>query len=300
MPRLKFRAVKLIPRGPVREISKADTIFGALGNAVTTLFGANAVNELVEGFKNGARISSAFPFERNTYYLPKPLSVSALNFNELLKDLSKEERYVKEKAMKKARYLDLENFEKVLRLEPFEIPNDLPFRRVDVPRVILDRVTNDSSLYFWDEVRFKENSGFYFLYSGDEKFFKNYVLPALRYLSDTGIGGKATWGFGLFDLQLDDLEISAPESPWNVTLSNAIPTKTPVLWSLVKKGGWSFNRRKPKINFISEGSIVADDPGRIISLDLRLPHRIYVYGLTFSISAEVPEEALREVNYNET
>ncbi|WP_297072861.1 type III-A CRISPR-associated RAMP protein Csm4 [Thermococcus sp.] len=296
MPRLSFKTVKLIPRGPIRELPRADTIFGAIGNAVATLFGAKAVDELVGGFKREARISSAFPFEGNTYYLPKPLSVCVLDFGELLKDLPEEERYPMEKSMKKARYLDLRNFERSLGLEPFDVPKGLPFRRVDVPRVALDRVTNDSSLYFWDEVRFEENSGFYFLYSGDEGFFRDYILPALRYLSDTGIGGKATWGFGLFDFQVSKLEISAPESPCNVTLSNALPTKTPVLWNLVRKGGWSSGRRKPKVNFISEGSIVANDPGKIISLDLGLTYRVYVYGLTFPIPAEVPEETLKGVD----
>ena len=296
MPVLKFRAIRLIPRGPIRELPRADTIFGAIGNAVAMLFGAKAVDELVEGFKREARISSAFPFEGSTYYLPKPLSVGALDFDELLKDLPEEERYVKEKSMKKARYLDLRNFERALRLEPFDVPGSLPFRKVDVPRVALDRVTNDSSLYFWDEVRFKENSGFYFLYSGDEGFFRDYILPALRYLSDTGIGGKATWGFGLFDFRLDKLEVNAPNSLCRATLSNALPTRTPVLWNLVRKGGWSSDRRKPKVNFISEGSIVANDPGKVISLDLGLAYPVYLYGLTFPVPAEVPEEALRGVD----
>ncbi|MDV3103748.1 type III-A CRISPR-associated RAMP protein Csm4 [Thermococcus waiotapuensis] len=296
MPLLKFKAVKLIPRGPVRGLPRADTIFGAIGNAIATLFGARAVDELVEGFERGARISSAFPFEGDTYYFPKPLSAGVLDLEELLKDLSREERYALGKAMKKVTYLNLENFEKALRLEPFGFPTVLPFRRVNVPRVALDRVTSDSSLYFWDEVRFKENSGLYFLYSGDEDIFNDYILPALRYLSDTGIGGKATWGFGLFDFQVGELEINAPESPYSATLSNALPTKTPVLWNVLRKGGWSFGKRKPKVNFIAEGSIVADDPGRIIPLDLGLQCKVHVYGLVFPVPARVPEEALRGGN----
>lgn len=289
MPRLKFRAVKLIPRGPLRDIPRADTIFGAIGNGVATLFDTKAVDELVEGFKKGARISSAFPFDGETYYLPKPLSVEVIDPEELLRDLPKEERYVKGKAMKKAKYLDIRNFEKALRLEPFDVPSSLPFKKIDVPRATLDRVTTDSSLYFWEEIRFRKGSGLYFLYSGDEELFKDYILPALRYLSDTGVGGKATWGFGLFDLQVGKLEIDILESVYSMTLSNAIPTKTPIFWNVVRKGGWSFGRRKPKMNFISEGSIVANDPGEIISFDLGLPHRVYIYGLTFLIPLEVPE-----------
>ncbi|WP_297420268.1 type III-A CRISPR-associated RAMP protein Csm4 [Thermococcus sp.] len=293
---LKFKAIKLFPRGPIRELPRADTIFGAIGTAVATLFGGNAVDGLVQGFKESARISSAFPFEGSTYYFPKPLSVGVLNFDELLKDLPKEERHTREKEIKKSRYLDLENFERALKLEPFDVPKGLPFRRVDVPRVALDRVTNDSNLYFWDEMRFRESSGFYFLYSGDEGIFNDYILPALRYLGDTGIGGKTTWGFGLFDFKVDTVEMNVPDSPCSATLSNTLPTKTPVLWSLVRKGGWSSGRRKPKLNFIAEGSIVADDPGRIVSIDIGLSHEVNVYGLTFPIPAEVPDEASRGVD----
>ena len=288
MPRLEFTVIKLVPRGPFTSIPRADTLFGAISTAVATLFGSKAVIGLVEGFKGGARISSAFPFKEDTYYFPKPLSVEAVDFEESLSDLPKAERYAVVKAMKKAPYLDLENFQRALRLEPFNAPDGMPFRIVDVPRVSLDRVTNDSSLYFWGETRFGENSGLYFLYSGDKGLFKDYVLPALRYLSDTGIGGKATWGFGLFDFKVKKLEINTPESQYSTTLSNALPTKRPVLWKLLRKGGWSYGKRKPKLNFIAEGSIVRGDPGRIEILNLGLSHHVHVYGLTFQVPANVP------------
>ena len=289
MGQLEFKAVKLIPKGPFGEIPTADTLFGAIGVAIAKLFGGRAVDELADAFGAGARISSAFPFRGDTYYLPKPLSVEVADLQSLFGDLPERDWYTTVKTLKKARYLDLGNFERALRLDPFEGPEDIPVETLDVPRVSLDRITNDSSLYFWRETRFGDGSGVYFLYRGDEGTFKDYILPAVRYLADTGISGKSTWGFGLFDFSVERLVLNVPESPYAVTLSNAVPSKEPLLWRVMRKGGWSFGRRKPKVNFIAEGSIVRDDQGRVLTPNLGLPHQVYVYGLTFPVPAKIPE-----------
>jgi len=277
---MKFRAVLLRPKGPLTGIPKADTLFGAIASAVAVLYDKKAVEELVDAFKAGARISSAFPYFKDTYYLPKPLSVELVDF---------EMEYEEAKRIRRAKYLDVENFERVLRLEPFEAPEVNVHSRVSVPRVVLDRVTSDSALYFWDEVRFMDGAGIYFLYSGPDDVFRDYIEPAVRLLGDTGVGGKSTWGFGLFEPEFSRLNIDAPVSEYQVTLSNAMPTKKPVLWRLFRKGGWSFGRRKPKMTFIEEGSVVKNDPGRFEELDLGLPFRVYVYGLTFPVPVNLPD-----------
>lgn len=282
---VEFRTILLKPKGPLTEIPKADTLFGAMASATALLEGSGAVEELVEAFREGARISSSFPYFKDTYYLPKPMTVE-------LMDLREEGEYEKLKKIKRARYLDVKNFERVLRLEPFEVPEMSVHAKVSVPRVVLDRVTSNSALYFWDEVRFGDGAGLYFLYSGPDDVFKDYVKPAIRLLADTGIGGKSTWGFGLFEPEFSSLKIDAPESEYRVTLSNALPTETPVLWRLFRKGGWSLAKgrgeRRPKLTFIEEGSVIKEDPGRFEELDLGLPYRVYVYGLTFPIPVLIP------------
>ncbi|WP_456420440.1 type III-A CRISPR-associated RAMP protein Csm4 [Thermococcus sp.] len=277
---MEFRAILLRPKGPLTEIPKADTLFGAIASAVAMLYDNRAVEELVDAFKAGARISSAFPYLNDTFYLPKPLSVELMDF---------EVKYEEAKRIRRARYLDVKNFERALRLEPFEVPEINVHAKVSVPRVVLDRVTSESALYFWDEVRFREGAGLYFLYSGPDDVFKDYIEPAVRLLGDTGIGGKSTWGFGLFEPEFSRLKIDAPGGEYEVTLSNALPTKKPLLWRLFKKGGWSYGERKPKLTFIAEGSIVKNDPGRFEELDLGLPFKVHIYGLTFPVPAVLPD-----------
>ncbi|ALV63518.1 CRISPR-associated RAMP protein, Csm4 family [Thermococcus sp. 2319x1] len=281
---MKFKAIKLKLRGPLTEIPHADTLFGAMATAVGVLYGKEAIDEFAERFQRGARISSAFPYEGEKLFLPKPLSaeywLSTLP-EEKIKGIPNFKR------LKSAKYLSLGEFEKALRLEQFTYA-ELPFKRVELPRVALDRVTSNSALYFWEEIRFKPNTGIYFLYQGDGETLKGYILPALRYLGDTGIGGKGTWGYGLFDIEVEDVEISVPRGEAFVTLSNTLPSETPLLWRLFRKGGWSPWGRKPKLSFIEEGSIIGNDSGKIETLTVG-GKGIYVYGLSFPLPAKLPE-----------
>jgi len=273
---LRAKVVKLHLKGPLTHIPASDTIFGAIANATSLLMGNEGVEELIRGFQEGARISSAFPFAGEVLYFPKPLTLEMIDDGEM------------SKRIKRAKCLDKESFELALSgKKDVRIPQFLPYKEVEVPRVALDRVTNDSSLYFWREVRFEEGAGVYFLYTGSEGFFRNFIKPSIKLLGDSGLGGKATWGFGVFEPEFNKVELRVPESSYHVVLSNTLPTKAPVLWKIYRKGGWVFkggiSKRKPKMTFLKEGSIITDDPGRIEILNLGLGFKVYIYGLSFKV-----------------
>ncbi|MFA4661589.1 type III-A CRISPR-associated RAMP protein Csm4 [Pyrococcus kukulkanii] len=285
---MEFRVIKLRLKGPLTEIPHADTLFGSIASALSLLFGEEAIEELVKTFMEGARISSAFPFKGNIYYLPKPLVLNLLD-SDYTTDL---------KQLKRARFLDITNFKKAIFFEgndKIEVPFSLPYVEVSVPRAGVDRVNSNSSLFFWNEVRFEEDAGIYFLYSGPNRTFKEKIKPAIRLLADSGISGKGTWGFGLFEPEFEKLRLKLPESQYSVTLSNVIPTKTPILWKILRKGGWSFGKRKPKIAFLTEGSIIKNDPGKFEVVDLGLPHTVYIYGMSFSIPIKLPEHIMNMI-----
>ncbi|WP_456451321.1 type III-A CRISPR-associated RAMP protein Csm4 [Palaeococcus sp. (in: euryarchaeotes)] len=279
----KFKLIKLRPKGPFTGIPHADTLFGAISNALGMLYDGKTIEEFVKFFQSEeALISSAFPYSKKELLLPKPLTVE-LALRTLFPD------YAMRKSVKKAKYLAISEFEKAIRLEPFEVIENLPYKTVDLPKVILDRVTQSSSIYYWEQVAFGENSGLFFLYSGREEVFRDYIKPAMKLLGDTGIGGKSTWGLGLFEPEFGEIEIKTPKSEYFVTLSNAVPNKKPMMWNLLRKGGWSMGKRKPKITFIAEGSIVKKDDGKILSFDMGLGHPVYIYGKVFPIAVRVPE-----------
>ncbi|AFK21709.1 type III-A CRISPR-associated RAMP protein Csm4 [Pyrococcus sp. ST04] len=296
---MKFKVVKLYPKGPFRNIPRSTTLFGALANAVAYLYGEDEISAFIKGFSE-ARISSLFPFSQETYFLPKPLTFD-INLAKLarrylkgecgskcFKDRERNRALIELKKIKGKKFVPLEYFEKTINGEEVSIKKyPEPYRLVEVPKVSLDRVTANSSIYFWDGIAFKENSGLYFLYKGSKEFFEKYIVPAISFLGDHGIGGKATWGYGLFRAEIDELEIRTPSGDSFVTLSLTYPSNPASLkyWKIEKVGGWTLGKRKPKIPFVVEGSILDEDPGKMI--ELNLGRKIYVYGLSFLIPTKI-------------
>ena len=308
-------AVKLKFRSPLHvgvdsidsagTIVHSDTLFGAIGSVLPLL--GKDTKAFVDSMRDGGAVSSLYPFENDTYYLPKPLHANSVVM-ESLGNSTKD--YVFAKKFRKASLITKEAFEMIInrnidtsRIEGL-IPTRLPLRVIDVPKVAIDRVTSNSNIFYLTQVHFASNSGLYFLYDGDVEIFDEYILPALRFLGDEGLGGRRSWGLGLFSVEVvDDFEIAAPKGKTAfVTLSMVLPSSKSELlqWEPVKRSGWVHTvsgkpRRKPTMIFAAEGSLVSENSGRILDLDsigsfsLEVGHKIYVYGKSFPIPAEVDE-----------
>ena len=286
-----FKAFKLHFRTPLRigeagiglertgEIIHSDTLFAAIANALSRL------NEDVEGFVNRVlhgelRFSSCFPFRDGTYYLPAPhLPVE-----------------------KKWRFLTLGDFEKVISGDiPEEVESKVDFiTKVEIPKVVLDRTTLNSGIYYLTALRFVENSGLYFLVDGKDGILET----ALKYLQDEGIGGKRTWGLGKFEMEKDKIKIREKGDCY-ITLSLTHPKdlENVIYWKPVVRGGWINTRnatlRKPKIIMASEGSVFRSaDEGELVNLNTTytdLPsivgHDVWVNGKSFLIRMVIADEA---------
>lgn len=287
-----FKVFKLYFKTPLRvgevgigleragEIIHSDALFGAIANALSRL------NEDVEEFINKVRygelkFSSCFPFKERTYYLPAPhLPIE-----------------------KKWKFLSLNGFEKVIS---GEIPDEedekkeIDFmKKVETPKVVLDRTTSNSGIYYLTAVKFAENSGLFFLLDGKDGLIK----LALKYLQDEGIGGKKTWGLGKFEMNNDEIKIRE-KGDYYTTLSLTYPRnlKSVVYWKPVVRGGWINTERatlrKPKIIMASEGSIFKDaEEGEVVSLSIAytdLPsitgHEVYANGKSFLVRMVIADE----------
>jgi CRISPR-associated protein Csm4 len=184
----------------------SDTIFGAICNALDRL-GVD-IEEFIKNHGGSFAISSGFPYVKDKLYFPKPLNVDELISKKFNKNANKE-TYKKLKKFKKMKFFDKEMFEAVINrdseminriLDEIENEEDYGYKIFDLPKVVLDRVTVSSQIYYLTMARFEKDSGVYFLYKGDEEVFKNYIKPAIRLLEDEGIGGKRSWGLGLFKI----------------------------------------------------------------------------------------------------
>ncbi len=286
-----MKAVKLEFKTPVRigetgiglesvsEVIHSDTLFSAIANALADL--NEDVMEFVEKVSKGElRISSAFPFGRGAYYLPAPVKPYEKKVDPLVpKDV----------------------FEELLICDEVdkEVEKEKPYREFELPKVAVDRVTANTSIYYVSLLKF-DNGGFYFLIEGNGR---RLIEIALRYLADEGIGGKKTWGLGRFEFEFTDFSLKIPrDSNAFVTLSIVFPQnlKSIIFWKPLIRGGWTFSRRgrqirKPKIVMASEGSIFGErEGGKVIDLDevvkgfsARVGHKVFVNGRSFLVPAVV-------------
>jgi len=285
-----FKVFKLYFKTPLRigvagiglektgDVLHSDTLFGAIANALGKL------NEDVEDFiskvKNGElKFSSCFPFEDGTYYLPAPhLPVE-----------------------KKWRFLSLENFEKVISGEIRDVRGGeaVPIEKLEIPKVVLDRMTSNSGIYYLTALKFAENSGLYFMVDGNDRMIKQ----ALKFLQDEGIGGKRTWGLGKFEMKENKIKIRE-KGDFYTTLSLTYPKNLDkvVYWKPVVRGGWintpKATLRRPKVVMASEGSIFKDaEEGKVINLSIaysdlsaKAGYDVYLNGKSFLIRMVVADE----------
>lgn len=95
----------------------------------------------------------------------------------------------------------------------------------------IDRITGSTGeglLFYEPQLRFSAEGGFWVLVCAkDQSVVDKQVIPALRYLADTGLGGNRTSGYGCFDrLETEDLanlpQAGANGNAW-MALSRYLP-----------------------------------------------------------------------------
>ena len=284
----------------------SDTIFNAICNALAKLNGTEWVTDFLEKFseKPCFRISSGFPFIGDTLFFPKPRNRANIN-EELQQEYGKR--------LKKTSYLTKKYFERwigggeISKEDIEEITGcDLSkyCKEMLLPKVSIDRAQAESSIYFLGSVRFKENSGLWFIVDCDGAVYETVVLPALRLLQHDGMGGKRAWGYGAFRLEDGTIDMELPEADIHLLLSLYYPEDREKRlfallksrWDFVLRGGYALpygskgSQQKPQMLFISEGSVFEEKPaGKLVEYDSHIEglHRLYHYGLAYSIPISI-------------
>jgi CRISPR-associated protein Csm4 len=279
---LRFQTPLHISRGKTgsyessQEMLHSDTLAAALYVTALQLYGQTVADE----FKDKIRLSSAFPFDTDGYWLPKPLSFSIDIYGATHR-----------KELKKIKYLRQPVFEKILKGQQPDITELLDANnKAQLPSVWQRNVTQrvgityeDESTPFYLEKLYPKDGhkecGLYFLVYTEGAPFP-YLQNLLHLLGDNGIGLQRTLGNGQFEcdtinqhsLDLSDVKPSA----W-VALSLYRPTKEDISsdtlkihfdksrYELRKRGGWlsspeednHLSLRKKAILMFAEGSVLA-------------------------------------------
>ena len=293
--KLRFTGPLHLSRGQSDEYDHAESVLhsdalkSALFVAVNTISG----NDAAETFMKECILSSAFPFDKETFYFPKPMMRMPFQFKEL-NGAANESKLSKK--LKKIEYISTGLFEKIVKAdkEKEEFPlswvsADGKFLSQDhsdekvMTHAVQQRVnidadrTEDPKPYYVDRLYFKESAGLYFLADMDEQMAKT-VFSALKLLGDSGIGTDRNVGMGHFDFeQKRDVDtysfpkVSNPNA--SMLLSLFLPEKEELdkewlnrsYYLLMKRGGYIssdakqefLSFRKNMVYMFKEGSVLA-------------------------------------------
>ena len=273
------------------EILHSDSLFSALVNCWIQLypddiplFFPEESDSLVIPFFN---ISSAFPYFRDTLFFPKPylqlnipqdIIEANPNLIKKLKSVTYVSQPIFEAAINNQELLFEDNwFDRSGKFADGQLFNKSesksPFKMIDVPRVVIDRMTGETMPFNFTRIRFQKDAGLYFLAEFQDTEWEKRFTAVLRLLGDTGIGGDRSVGHGLFEIEeIRDLNINVPEnSGYFMTLSLYHPTETEqrsinekASYQIIERKGWVFSGnakplRRQTVRMFTEGSIFPGD-----------------------------------------
>jgi len=251
--------IKLIPRSSFEVQMHSDTIFGALCWGIRTLYGRDALLNILSQFNKSPQlppfvISSAFPcrLNKDEYYLPKPilkpLTPDQLrNFAERYPTSDRPyhspkralmEIIVKYKEFKKMKWVDSDIIIRhINEMTEANLFTDFLDGIATEPRFAvntatqknnLDRLTNSTggsgNTFYNEERTYKNTWGLYFLMKTD--IFSEYIQPTLKFLEDSGIGRNSKTGKNWFTIQWKEGSfLSKNKGTHFVTLSRYIKSE---------------------------------------------------------------------------
>lgn len=270
----------------------SDTLAAALFTAARQL---GAAEREVLAMLDALRLSSAFPFWGEEYFLPKPMLPLPFKF----KDVPEEKQG---KPFKKIRFLGKSWFEKVLNGEEATIDaekhlaeaaflSDYPLQTV-FKTDVTQRVTippdyvEDPTPFYTERLYFGAQAGLYVLVHWHDEGAKDLFQQSFRLLGDLGIGTDRSVGNGFFEPSFGALELRTPD---NATHQCALGLYLPVegeltsddleasTWNLTKRGGYlagaphpdHITLRKRSVFMFEAGSVFPNKPLNGKRVDLK-------------------------------
>jgi len=266
-------------------------------------------------FLNSVKISSAFPFWKDTLFLPKPQG-------RLEMSIRGQEEHMFRKRAKSIKYIDTAMWSdlssgKALTIDEKQTQGGFllaPGRQVGTicesqisQRVSVPRDNGeDTSPFFFDWHYYDESAGLYCIVDADEETM-SLVERLFRLLGEAGIGTDKSIGGGKFDVSSGRIELNEPEDAnANLLLSLYVPTEDEFhglldgnpRYSLLLRGGYMAGSSIPRFQHLRKKSIYAFSEGSVFFTtkeltgkiaDLRPDwddpkmHPVYRSGLAFSI-----------------
>lgn len=206
----------------------SDMLISALASVRANIKGKS---DDLESFMDSFCLSSAFPFFRDEYYLPKPKGRIHLEIDEKYRKKLKKIKYV-EKSLFERIYLkgesvkgDKSQLMGELLTQKALSEDDVLSKKGEVERVMIPRDGgSDAMPYFFEFKYYAPDAGLYCMTDAKGELFKE-LLDLFAALGEQGIGSDKNVGCGHFEVEAGTFELADVESADKLMLSMFIPTR---------------------------------------------------------------------------
>lgn len=185
----------------------------------------------VESFMDSFCLSSAFPFYKEEYYLPKPKGRISIGIDEKHRKKLKKIKYV-EKSIFERIYIQGETVsadnsqlcDELLTRKPLA-EDEILSKKGEVERVFVPRDGgSDAMPYFFEFKYYAADAGLYCMTDAKDELFAE-LVELFTDLGQQGIGSDKNVGCGHFDVEAGTIEIADVASDDKLMLSMYIPTR---------------------------------------------------------------------------
>ena len=220
----------------------SDTLFGAITYAISELY-PDFVDDMINEFENGRPpflISSTFPViyaqDSKIKFYPKLISDSDFTGidSKIIKDY-KNVDYIEEKIFNDLINGELtengilEDYSSYYRISNLlmseKIDVDIGFGENILPNNTINRLTNETKIFYTSGDSYK-NLGLFFLVKIFDEKYENIIKAVMRFLKDRGFGRDISTGKGQFNYEIEegiDFEENSDDNMF-ITLSRFIPS----------------------------------------------------------------------------
>lgn len=285
----EYTAIRLVRMSPTHigtgkenyDFSESVLHSDTISSALAAIRAQSGKKDGICNFLQSFRISSAFPYYRDRYFLPRP--VGRLNIS--VKGQS-EHQY--RKKLKNVNFLELQIWNRLINGEKIEVEENQIHKdfivcgQLDTNSIMKKEVTQrvtvprhdyaEASPFFFEWTYYNHEAGLYFITDAKGALL-NEIVSLFKQLGETGIGTDKSIGGGKFEVETSQFFITTPEvCQKHMLLSLYIPDKNEFehldlshsSYKLCLRNGYIAGSENPKFCHLKKKSVFMFTEGSVI------------------------------------
>ncbi|AVM58261.1 type III-A CRISPR-associated RAMP protein Csm4 [Bacteroides heparinolyticus] len=265
------------------DFSASDLHSDTLSAALASMLAHQGKADEIARFLNSFVISSAFPFMKDQFFLPKPQGKIKVTVPD-------QEQHLYRKRLKKIRFIEASLWNRLMNGETLEMEAsqlqdaflttlhgfEKPFESQVMQRVTIPRKEGeDAAPFFFDWTYFHAQAGLYCIVEAEESVMDR-IEELFKMLGEFGLGTDRSVGGGMFEVErVKDRQLFLPANSPNASmlLSLYIPTKQEVelldlpnsKYELMQRSGYMAGSRTPSFRHLRKKSIYCFNVGSVFN-----------------------------------